>query len=78
MANIENGFMKSNLVIATASGWLQRLVRPGCHLAFPGETMERYAKCNESNTASGSHGMDDAHTRIKDVTVNAHSKKDSA
>jgi hypothetical protein len=28
VANIENGFIKSNLVIAPASGWLQRLVRP--------------------------------------------------
>ena len=28
MANIENGFIKLNLVIAPASGWLERLVRP--------------------------------------------------
>ena len=28
MANMENCFIKSKLVIATASGWLERLVRP--------------------------------------------------
>ena len=28
MADTENCFIKSNLVIATASGWLERLVRP--------------------------------------------------
>jgi hypothetical protein len=28
VANIGNCFIKSNVVIAPASGWLQRLVRP--------------------------------------------------
>jgi len=27
VTNIENCFMKSNLIIAAASGWLERLVR---------------------------------------------------
>ena len=36
MASTENGFIKSNVDFTTASGWLERLVRP---LKFYGLTL---------------------------------------
>jgi hypothetical protein len=38
MANIENCFIKLNVDIATASGWLERLVRPECRIYLSPES----------------------------------------
>ena len=56
MANIKNCFIKSNVCIATASGWLHRLVRPTQHVVLVPVLPAKCCGMQASNEKEISHG----------------------